>query len=178
MKKIGLVILIFFILQIADAQVATYKIQHAEISFYKLQAMYIYNFAKYMKWRTEISTFVIGVFGNKEVLTVLQQNMQDKKANGKYIEAREIKTLDEIEHCQIIYLPKSKSKQLPGVIQLYEYKEILIVTEEDLSMKGAAISFFTENGNVKFKINQQALAKTGLIASSGLLAIGVIVGPN
>jgi hypothetical protein len=165
MKKTCLFILILFVSQHTEAQVSNYK----------LQAVYIFNFAKYIKWTNAPSTFVIGIFGDAEMADFLQSNLQNKKIGNKPLEIKVLNKIEEISQCQLVYLSKSKSKQLSAITDLVDGQEILVVTEEDLAKKGAAISFFVEDNTLKFRLNQRVLTKSGLIASSGLLSLASVI---
>jgi hypothetical protein len=138
-----------------------------------LQAAYLFNFAKYIKWPQESSTFVIGVYGEQEILVVLNNTLKGKKVGGKAIELKVIENTEEALQCNIVYVTGSGSKGINGLVTAMEGKNILIVTEEDLIKKGAAISFVVEDDRLRFKLKKTVLAKSGLVASEGLLKLAI-----
>jgi hypothetical protein len=144
-------------------------------SYGELQAAYLFNFSKYIKWPIESKTFVIGIYGKADILGELQRILSAKKAGGKEILLKEITSVDKLLECNIIYLPESNSRSLAVIKETVDGKSILIVTEEDLIKKGATISFVVEDDRLKFKLKQTALAKASLTASEGLLRLAILL---
>lgn len=146
----------------------------AQISSYEeLQAAYIYNFAKYIKWPEDKSTFIIGVYGGTEIMEFLQKTLEGKKVGTKEIELRVLKKTDPFLDCNIIYVPESESKKISELTAAIAGKSILLVSEEDLIRKGATISFVVEDDRLRFKLKRSALAEAGLSASEGLLKLAI-----
>jgi hypothetical protein len=142
-------------------------------SYGELQAAYLFNFAKYIKWPGELPVFVVGIYGDAEIFDGLQSTLKTKKIGGRDIELREIKSLDQLAGCQIIYLPESASESLSEIRETTAGKNVLIVTEEDLIKKGATISFVVEDDRLRFKLKKSALSEAGLTATEGLLKLAI-----
>ena len=143
-------------------------------SYGELQAAYLYNFAKYVTWPNEGSTFIIGVYGEIEDVKVLKGILGGKKVRNKAIELRVLDGMENLDALSIIYVPESASKHLKALITAVLGKNILLVTEEDLIKKGAIISFVVEDDRLKFKIKQSALEANGLVAADGLLKLAIL----
>jgi len=143
-------------------------------SYGELQAAYIFNFAKYIKWpQPEYKVFVIGVFGEDPMLLILQNALKGKKAAGKEIEIRIVTADNDLAQCHIVYLPESHSRDFYSLITATLGKHILIVTEGDFIKKGASISFVVEDDRLRFKLKKSVLSKSGLVASEGLLKLAI-----
>lgn len=156
-----LICLVFTIEGQAQAQVPTRK----------LEAIYMYNFTKYINWqRAGGQGHTIGVWEESEVATELQDNLKNKGG----IVVKMISTAAEVKECEIVYLPKTKSAQLSQLMTAAG-SDVLIVTEEDLAAKGASVSFVQDGSKLRFKINQGALDKAGLQASSSLLSLAILL---
>jgi hypothetical protein len=167
-KQIGLLV---FVLQLFAAG----KHAHAQTSNYEeLQAAYLYNFAKYIKWPGETAEFTIGVLGGAEIMGDLQRTMKGKKAGGKEIVLKTMGTVAEADQCQIVYVSSSGSKELAALLAATAGKNILVVTEDDLARKGAAISFLVEDDKLRFKLNKAKLSAAGLTAAEGLLKLAIL----
>ena len=137
----------------------------------KLEAIYMYNFTKYINWqRAAGKGHTIGVWEESEVATELQDNLKNK---GNIV-VKMISTAAEAKACEIVYLPKTKSAQL-SQLMADAGNDVLIVTEEDLAAKGASVSFVQDGSKLRFKINQGALDKAGLQASSSLLSLAILL---
>lgn len=148
---------------------------HAQISTRKLEAIYLYNFTKYIDWHRTHEVFVIGVLRDTHIATELSENLKGKEINNTPIQFKTISSLSDATHCQILYLPKSESRDLNALLQTISNKNVLLVSEEDLAARGASVSFFTDGSKLRFKINQQALDKAGLKASSSLLGLAIVI---
>lgn len=146
---------------------------HCQVSPYKVQSLFIYNFTKHIKWPGSSPTFTIGILGKSEMSTELSTSMKGKQVDGKAIEVKIIASPQDALNCQMVYVPASKSKEIVEVISTIGNKDVLVVTENDLSDKGAAISFLTVDEKLRFKINQDVLNKGGMQVSGGLLSLAL-----
>lgn len=148
----------------------------AQISSYgELQAAYLYNFAKYITWPTETQQFVIGVFGDAGIMGDLEITLKGKKVRGKLILLKKVTDEEELIDCNIVYLSESNSANIELLIAAVKGKSVLIVTEEDLIRKGAAISFVVSDDRLKFKLKRKILSEAGLVASDGLLKLAILL---
>ena len=143
----------------------------AQVSTRKLEAIYMYNFTKYINWQHAGGEgHTIGVWEESEVASELEANLKNKGG----IVVKVIKTAAEAKKCEIVYLPKTKSGQLNTLMKAAG-NDVLIVTEEDLASEGASVSFVLDGSKLRFKINQGALNKAGLQASSSLLSLAILL---
>ncbi len=150
--------------------------QAQENNIYRLQSLFLYNFTKHVKWEnTEGSTFTVGIFGNQDAYNEIRNNLGDKMVWGNKINVIQINSSADISKCHIAYLPKSNKKKLTDLIALSDYKNTLIVTEEDMVQDGAAISFVFQEQKMNFKISKDKIEQAGLKVSSSLISIGIPV---
>ena len=103
----------------------------------------------------------------------MENTLKGKKAGGKAIELRVLEKVEEATQCNIVYVTESGSKGINALVNVMGDRNILIVTEEDLIKKGASISFVVEDDRLRFKLKKSALAKSGLVASEGLLKLAI-----
>lgn len=143
-------------------------------SYKELQAAYIYNFAKYIKWPTVSNTFVIGVYREVENVEILKKALAGKTVRSKMIEIRLLDNVNDLSGINIVYLPESESKYIKEVVGAVSGSPILLVTEEDLIKKGAAISFVVSDDLLKFKLKKVVFDVTGLVAMDGLLKLAIL----
>ena len=143
------------------------------VSAYKLQALFLYNFTKQIKWEpTSGSTFTVGVCGGNEVFSEIKKNLENKTAWGKTINVVMINSPEDVKNCQMAFLSKTNPKKVMEILQQTNYANTLVVTEDDLTDKGAAISFVYENSKMNFKISKDKVEEAGLKVSTTLLSIG------
>lgn len=148
---------------------------YAQASSYgELQAAYLYNFAKYVKWPRDPAVFIIGIYGGSDITDELETTLTGKKVAGKSIELKTLTGPGDIGQCHIIYVSESHSKSISLIKETVGSSSILIVTEEDLIKKGATISFVVEDDRLKFKLKKSALSNAGLTATEGLLRLAIL----
>src|ERR1044072_2202402 len=71
-------------------------VQAQEVSYGELQAAYLYNFAKYIKWPTTIDVFVIGVFAEESaMMQILENTLKGKRIGGKPVFLKKIVSVEE-----------------------------------------------------------------------------------
>lgn len=143
-------------------------------SYGELQAAYIYNFAKYIKWPMESKVFSIGIYGESEVTSELRNTLQGKKIGGDEIKVSVMSALTDLNDFHIVYLPVSNSRSINLLKEAVKGKNILIVSEEDLIKRGASISFVVEHDRLRFKLKKDSLSEAGLEASEGLLKLAIL----
>ncbi|HYG39482.1 MAG TPA: YfiR family protein [Cytophagales bacterium] len=165
MKKTGFLIGFIFLLSFQNS--------FGQISSYKAQSLFIYNFTKHIKWPSTPDVFKIGVLGKSQIFNELETTLKGKMVGGKAIQVVLITSAEEATQCQLLYVPNHKSRELASVISTINSKDVLVVTENDLSDEGAGISFVTIEAKLRFKINQDALNKGGLQVSGGLVSLAL-----
>lgn len=143
-------------------------------SYSELQAAYLYNFAKYIRWPGESQQFTIGVLGSDETVKELGRILKDKKIAGKPLVIKLMDAGDPLNGIQILFLPEEASAGLPDIVQPALGNSTLVVTEEDLIKKGAGISFVVQDDKLRFKIKKKILDDSRLVVSDGLLRLAIV----
>ena len=149
-----------------------------EISEPTIKALFLYNFTKYVEWSAEKNHdhFIIGIYGTSAVTDELKHVCANKKVNNKDIEIETINDLSQAENCNILFIPKDQDDQLKKITVAAEENGLLIVTEErGMAMKGAAVNIIEKDQKIRFELNETALKRAGLKASSQLLSLAILV---
>ena len=144
----------------------------------KFEALFIYNFTKYINWPSESQTseFVITVIGNDEVIPELESISGRMKANNKPIVVKKASSAGAIPPCQIVYVPKGKSGEIPSILENMKNKSVLVITQKaNACTFGAALNFVSRGGNLSFEINRNNIEKHGLQVNSQLFTLGTVV---
>lgn len=143
---------------------------------YRIQSLFLYNFSKHVKWENvEGKTFTIGVYGNTSAFKEIKKNLESKIVWGKNIKIVEISSKQEMSTCHLAYMPKSNRKKITDFITDVDLSNTLLVTEDDMTDAGAAISFVYRESKMKFKIDKAKIEQVGLKVSSSLVSIGIAV---
>ena len=144
----------------------------------KLKAVFIFNFIQYIKWSEEPSdAFVIAILGETDVVTPLKQIAKRKKLPGnRKLKIKELKHVEDINKCQILFIPKSEKDRLDKILKQVEDKNVLTVSEnEGFAARGVAINFVKVSEKIKFEINHSAIIRAQLKVGSQLLKLAIFV---
>jgi hypothetical protein len=142
----------------------------------KAQTLFIYNFSRLIEWPASYRTgsFVIGILGSSEVAAELESYTKGKKVGAQVIEIMRYKTPEEINNCHILFVPFSKTKQVPEIIATLNGKSTLIITEKSGALdEGAAINFVVMADKMKFELKAENASKYGIKFSSKLSEMSV-----
>ena len=145
----------------------------------KYQSIFIYNFSKYIKWPENYNQgkFVIGVLGETELYKdLLTMASAKKETNGLTMEVKLFKTIENISDCNLLFLSDQFCDQIGKVKDVVSGKPILIMTDKKgMAKNGAIINFVEDAGKIKFELNQSAADQLGLIISSSLANLAILV---
>lgn len=145
----------------------------------KYQSIFIYNFSKYIKWPDNYNQgkFVIGVLGDTDLLKDLQFMISTKKqTNGLAMEVKHYQSLDNLSDCNLLFISDKFCNQIDQVRSLSAGKPMLIITDKKgMAQNGAVINFVEDAGKIKFELNQSAANQLGLVISSSLANLAILV---
>lgn len=140
----------------------------------KFQAIFIHKFTQYINWPQGNDKLILGVLGSSTVADEMQKLIKIKGV--KNIEVRSLKVPEMAVDCDLIFVPSSQDKHFLKIKGIVESKNVLVITESDeLATKGACISFFTEEGRLKFKLNKSMIEAMNMKISGSLLGVAVII---
>jgi len=137
-----------------------------------IKAAYLYNFGRYVDWPQQSGDVVIGVLGHDPIVEVLEKTISGKTINGRAYRVRVFTSGEHLDHCDILYVPRSETRQAPSILMAISGKPTLTVSDlENFSKNGGIIEFLLIDDTVKFDINLVAAEKSGLKISSELLGV-------
>ena len=149
-----------------------------EVEESNLKAAFIYNFTHFIEWESPSNTdeFIIGIIENSPIEASLKEIAKAKTINNKKIRIQHFDKIEEIQTCQILFIPKNATISLKKLLNTIDTKNILIISEKDgYAMQGANINFVIVDNKLKFEANPQSMNLAGLKASSQLLKLAIIV---
>lgn len=145
----------------------------------KYQSLFIYNFAKYIKWPGDFNDgkFVIGVLGDSEITEDLEKMVAIKKQiHGLQMEVTKIKSLDDMVSCNLLFVTEKFCENIEEVHNSLNGTPTLIVTDKSgMAEQGAAINFVEKDGKIRFELNQAGTEGLGLKISTSLTSLAIIV---
>jgi hypothetical protein len=155
--------------------------QQARASEYEVKAAYLFNFAKFVDWPTDISEskatpFTICVLGKNPFGAALNTTIAGETVGGHNVAVKEIASPQEAAGCRMLYISSSEERRLSAVVSGLGTLPILTVSEiPQFSEHGGMIEFVMEGNRVRFEANPAAAAAAGLSLSSSLLRVATKV---
>jgi len=148
-----------------------------EATLENLLSVYIYNFTKFIEWpQSKTDAFHICVIGESKILEPLTTIAEKEKVNGKDIIVNQIRNIDAVSECEILFMSKTDYKSLAEVVNKIKGKNILLITNsQGFAEKGAGINFIRIDDKIKFEINKKVLDENKIIPNSRLLSLAAKV---
>ncbi len=146
---------------------------------YRVYAGLLYHFTKYVEWPTnkQAGDFVIGVYGDREMLEATQMLMKNRSVSNQKITVKRITNDEDFAKCHIIFVERSFSHKFRNIYSHVKTGNVLLITEGyDLAKKGAGINFVIQDDRLKFEMNKTAIEGAGLKVSNELLKLSILVG--
>ena len=160
---------------LADQVVA----QEVEYQEDEVKAAFIYHFATFVQWpETSRSNevFAIAVLGADGVASELEQFLPGRAIQGRPMEVRRLRGVDELQDEAVIFIGAGESFRLPELVPKVEDRPMLVVTEASGALKdGSMINFQVVDRRVRFEISLTAAERAGLELSSRLLSAAMFV---
>lgn len=158
MKKILLIFLFAFgISNIVNAQTP------------RVQALYIYNLARYMQWPAESreGDFIIGVYTNDPILSELQKIARTKLYLDQQIVIKVFNSVESITNCHVLYIPTKATAQIKTIVKkIWRYKTLIIANSPNAIKYGAGINFVSgASGKLEFEVKSVNIVKRGIKVS-------------
>ncbi len=148
---------------------------------YKVKAAYLYNFTKFITWpdnalsvlnKENLNICILGKdpFGRKIDL------LSNKVAKGHIVIIKYMDQFKTDKKCHVVYISKSKEKNVISIIEELSRKNILTVSDIDgFAFKGGCISLGVFRGKVRFNVNLKATYNADLKVSAKLLELARVV---
>lgn len=142
---------------------------------YKLHAMFIYHFTKYIDWSQQNSRneFRIAVIGNSPISNELQQLLRDKLVNRKkvIVKSEDLQSFSPSKY-DIVFLSAESSGKYAALDEAANGFPLLLITEQEgMLRKGAMINFLVREEKLRFEINKTKMLSRNLKVSNELLKL-------
>ena len=150
--------------------------QEMSVSEYRLKAVFLHNFAKYVEWPSEAlaeptENMVLCLLGEDPFGDVLGE-VEKRPVRGRQIVVDRAVELVDLERCQILFVCRSKVEILDGILGQVAGTGVLTVSDiSGFAERGGMIEMLAEEEVVRITINLGAAQREGLVVSSRLLAL-------
>jgi hypothetical protein len=141
-----------------------------------LRAAFVLNFVRFITWPGEhpdhTAPLVIGVWADPGLAGVLTRVVNGQTVRGRRLAVRIIKELRQAGEVNILYVASAGQKQLGRWLAENAGAAILTISDNrDFCKLGGMIALYSEGRRMRFEINPESLQRSGLRASSKLLAL-------
>ncbi len=171
MKKLYILFSFFLLLSASAFGQYEQAVAHTKVIF-------IYNFSKFFEWPPDYrqGDFVIGVVNaNPTLLTELNKLASQKTSGNQHFVIKNYKSIDEIDKCNILYIPENSNYMLPDAIKKLHNLSTLLITDYDGdAKKGSSINFIWKDNKQAFELNKTNVEKSHLNMSSSLRALAAV----
>jgi hypothetical protein len=147
---------------------------------YEIKAAFIFNFMEFITWPPDAfiakdAPFVVAVVGDDPFGGALEQAMAGKTVDGRQIVVRHFPSADQMEPCQVLFVPTGDDDALPAIMAKLASAPVLTVGESDRFMAaGGGIRFFLEDNKMRFEIDPAATDAARLKVSAKLMKLARI----
>lgn len=154
----------------------------APVSEYQLKAVFLFNFAQFVEWPPAAfpqanSPFVIGVVGKDPFGANLDDVVRGETLNQHPLVVQRFQSASDVRDCQILFIPASEVDHVPEILAKLKGQSVLTVGDaDDAAQRGTVIGFYTQDRQVRLRINIDAARVASLTISSKLLRPAEIVG--
>ncbi len=148
---------------------------------YKVKALFLYNFAKYVDWpdgtfANAKTPFTIGILGKDRISDDLRGTVEGKTIDGHPLIIKRVASDGDFKDCQIIFVSNSENAATEDIIARIGTMHILTVGEDSAFLeKGGCINLVLKEEKVHLEVNLAAANKAALKISSKLLAVAETV---
>jgi len=148
---------------------------------HEVKAAYINNFARFVEWPDSAfsdaaSPIVIGILGDDPFGQTLDIIVSGKHAQGRPIQITRYAGRADIDTCHILFISASEEHNLDAILQDVGRRPVLTVGDtERYARRGCIANLFLEGERVRFRVNVDAVERSGLMISARLLRLAHIV---
>lgn len=162
---------------VLSVTLATARPQAAHPTQYDVEAVYLFNFGKFVSWPQKNTTgFVICILGENPFGSALDRTISGENIAGRKVEDKRIARETDVAGCSILYISRSEEQHLPRIFSATRGLPLLTVSDiPDFAQRGGMIQFVVDNGKVRFQVNRAPAERSGLALSSELLKVAVRV---
>jgi hypothetical protein len=147
----------------------------------QVQAAYLYNFGKFVKWpagapSNQSGSFTICVLDEDPFGVTLQSTLAGETIDGKPVLVKRLAKAQDAAICHILFINETEERDLSGILAALDEAAVLTVSDmPDFSKRGGMIQFVLQGDRIRFEINLEGAEKSHLILASELLKVAASV---
>ncbi len=142
-----------------------------EMSETKIQGLFLYHFTKYIEW-PEKAAITVGVIGDKAVYDEVSLRF----ARNNAVNVVFYNKPEQAAPAELLYVGTLSSGDLEHLQARLDRADVVYVSYRNgMAHKGSTINFVMKEGRMKFELNQQNIASSGVKVSSELKKLAILV---
>jgi hypothetical protein len=147
----------------------------------QVQAAYLYNFGKFVKWpavspANQSGSFTICLLDDDPFGRVLQSTLAGESVGGKPVTIKRLAKAQDAAACHILFINAGQGRDLRGILAAVDQVSVLTVSDmPDFSKRGGMIQFVLDGDRLRFEINLEGAEKAHLVFPSELLKVAAAV---
>jgi YfiR/HmsC-like len=147
----------------------------------QVQAAYLYNFGKFVKWpavapANQSGAFTICVLDQDPFGDTLHSTLSGETVAGKPVVIKHLSRIPDAAACHILFISQGQARNLKGILSSLDASSVLTVSDiPDFSRLGGMIQFVPDGDRIRFEINLEGAEKSHLVFPSELLKVAVAV---
>jgi hypothetical protein len=147
----------------------------------QVQAAYLYNFGKFVKWpdaapANQSGTFTICVLDGDPFGDALRSTLAGESVGGKPVAVKRLPNAEDAAACHILFISSAQEKDLSKILTAVDQASVLTVSDiSDFSRRGGMIQFILQGNRLRFEINLESAQKSHLVFASELLKVAAAV---
>jgi hypothetical protein len=147
-----------------------------ELPEYRLKAAFIYNFALFTEWPTDVGTTLNLCIVGKDPFGEEIDPLQGKKVGDRTVAVQRKASVESLKGCQIVFIAGSAIASLPRVLDSLRGAPVLTVADSPgATGQGVALNMSVTQNKIAFEANLQAARAARLNLSSKLLRLATAV---
>jgi YfiR/HmsC-like len=159
----------------------TIQAQVPTASEYEVKAAFLFNFVQYVDWPPQAfaapqSPVVIGILGDDPFGDIIDRIVRGETVKNRRVVVQRSRQIDSLKDCHLLFISKSEKGRLAQIFYKLAGRSVLTVGETDqFAQSGGVINFHRQGANIRFEINLDTAASSGLKISSKLLRLANII---
>ena len=142
----------------------------------QVKAAFLHKFASFVDWpqgsfpRPD-SPLKIGVVGDVQVWRDLSELSRERERDGRPVEVSQVAAGDSLAGYHILYLRAPSLARMATLLAAVPEGVLTVADADGAHPRGSVMSFFQEDGRVRFGVSLEAAGRQHLRLSSRLLAV-------
>ncbi|MEP6789981.1 MAG: YfiR family protein [Ramlibacter sp.] len=141
-----------------------------------VKAAFLHKFASFVEWPADSfaradSPLRIGILGDDQVWQDLSELARDRDRDGRPVIVTRLKAGDPLTGYHILYVRTSSAAKMVELLPHVPEGVLTVADSDGAHPRGSVMSFFIEDGRVRFGISLEAATRQRLRMSSRLLAV-------